>query len=201
MSDRVDVRSWLAVNKLSYVEKTFVERNIAIEELMDFDTEELKDFAKDLKLDALATRRFIKAIMDQKEYFKNGQMGKDSGTKRESLSSNERMSSMTTQVNVKSSEMLKSASSGGGGGGGSDVDGANNHEDIAPPEAAFGMIHPYVDIDPTAQMNEEDSAGEGEGIGIGIGIGVGVAVGEGAVEKNVIARASSSSFFGSTEAS
>ncbi|ETO04941.1 hypothetical protein RFI_32456 [Reticulomyxa filosa] len=64
--DKSDVSAWLAVNKLSYIEPTFLERNISIEELADFNTEELRDFAKDLKLDALATRRFIKAIEDQK---------------------------------------------------------------------------------------------------------------------------------------
>ncbi|ETO34123.1 putative serine-rich protein, partial [Reticulomyxa filosa] len=47
-SSGVNVKKWLADNKLSEVEKVFLEREIQIEELADFQAEELADFAKDL---------------------------------------------------------------------------------------------------------------------------------------------------------
>ena len=50
MSDNIDVKTWLMINKLSYVEKQFIERGITVEELMTLDTQELKDFAKELGL-------------------------------------------------------------------------------------------------------------------------------------------------------
>ncbi|ETO04209.1 hypothetical protein RFI_33190 [Reticulomyxa filosa] len=64
--DRSTISAWLAINKLSYIEETFLEREISLEELVEFNNEELRDFAKELKLDALATKRFVKAIEDQK---------------------------------------------------------------------------------------------------------------------------------------
>ncbi|ETO12699.1 hypothetical protein RFI_24676, partial [Reticulomyxa filosa] len=44
----VNVKKWLADNKLSEAEKVFLEREIQIEELIDFQPDELADFAKDL---------------------------------------------------------------------------------------------------------------------------------------------------------
>jgi len=186
MSDRVDVKSWLAVNKLGYVEKVFVERNIAVEELVDFDTEELKDFAKDLKLDALATRRFIKAIEDQKAYFKKGaQVSKNA---------NQVMSSSSSiPQTMKPMEMTKSVSDGSDG---AVAPGGNINEDVAPPEAAFGMPLQYLIVNPLEGLPQEGHGSEGEG-----GIVPFSGGGEGSHEKvnspvnaNVKVNANSASF-------
>ncbi len=59
----VDVDKFLAENKLERAKKAFLEREIAIEELVEFDEDELMDFAKDLGLDTLQKRRFVKAIL------------------------------------------------------------------------------------------------------------------------------------------
>jgi len=73
----VDVKKWLADNKLTEVEKVFLERDIQIEELADFEAAELADFAKDLGLDTLQRRRFVKAIQDMRQA-KNAYRGGES---------------------------------------------------------------------------------------------------------------------------
>ena len=39
---QIDVKQWLKDNKLSDVEDTFIKRNIAIEELLEFEQDDLK---------------------------------------------------------------------------------------------------------------------------------------------------------------
>ena len=58
----IDTEQWLSANKLSDVVDMFVERDISIEELADFEQGDLASFADDLKLDTLAKRRFLKAM-------------------------------------------------------------------------------------------------------------------------------------------
>ncbi|ETO28055.1 hypothetical protein RFI_09075 [Reticulomyxa filosa] len=60
---RIDRKKWLSENKLNDVERIFEERDVAIEELTEFNEEELNEFAKDIGLDTLQRRRFVKAIL------------------------------------------------------------------------------------------------------------------------------------------
>ncbi|ETO12917.1 hypothetical protein RFI_24458, partial [Reticulomyxa filosa] len=62
-----ELSSWLAANKLSSVERTFQERTVTLEELLEFEVDELVDFAKDMKLDTLSTRRLMKGIEEEKK--------------------------------------------------------------------------------------------------------------------------------------
>jgi len=63
VSERIDRKKWLLENKLNDVEHIFEERDVAIEELTEFDQEELNEFAKDIGLDTLQRRRFVRAIL------------------------------------------------------------------------------------------------------------------------------------------
>jgi len=58
----IDVKQWLKDNKLSEAEQYFIESEITIEELIQFTETELSEFGKDIGLDTLQKRRFIKAI-------------------------------------------------------------------------------------------------------------------------------------------
>ncbi len=59
----VDVKKFLSENKLQRAEKIFTERDVQIEELIDFNKDELNEFAKDIGLDTLQRKRFVKAII------------------------------------------------------------------------------------------------------------------------------------------
>lgn len=64
----VDV--WLSINRITNesVIKTFQEKQIAIEELLEFSEQDLRSFCKDLKFDTLTTTRIIKGVNNtQKE--------------------------------------------------------------------------------------------------------------------------------------
>jgi len=61
-SGSVDVKQWLKENKLTEVEKIFLEREVSIEELTDFNENDLLEFGKDIGLDTLQRKRFVKAI-------------------------------------------------------------------------------------------------------------------------------------------
>ena len=58
----IDVKKWLLENKLMKLCDIFSKRNVKIEELCEFEDNELKQLSKDIKLDILDTKRFIKAI-------------------------------------------------------------------------------------------------------------------------------------------
>eukprot|EP01084_Bolivina_argentea_P042693 78703_1 len=63
MSEGIDAKEWLKSNKLLSIYDVFQSRNITIEEITEFDDNDIKLFAKDtLKLDVLSQKRFIKAI-------------------------------------------------------------------------------------------------------------------------------------------
>eukprot|EP01084_Bolivina_argentea_P221169 374667_1 len=66
--DKIDRKQWLIDNKLEDAITVFEKRNVDIEELIDFEKEDLIEFAKDvLHLDVLARNRFIKAINKLKD--------------------------------------------------------------------------------------------------------------------------------------
>eukprot|EP01084_Bolivina_argentea_P078869 143119_1 len=59
----INVAEWLKQNKLIHLQDIFLSKNITIEELVDFQDNELDEFAKNiLKLDILSKKRFVKAI-------------------------------------------------------------------------------------------------------------------------------------------
>ena len=59
----IDVTKFLADNKLTYVADKFKEKDVSIEELFEFTSEELNEWAaSDLGLDTLARKRLIKAV-------------------------------------------------------------------------------------------------------------------------------------------
>ena len=53
---------FLKDNKLGDVVDIFVKRDITIEELLEFDKPDLRQFAKELGLDALSQNRLVKAV-------------------------------------------------------------------------------------------------------------------------------------------
>lgn len=58
----IDVEIFLEINRLSSVKETFLNRNITIEELLDFSETDLRSFAADIGLDTLLSNRLAKAI-------------------------------------------------------------------------------------------------------------------------------------------
>merc|ERR1712129_410239 len=58
----IDRDQFLKDNKLGDVLDIFVKRDITIEELLEFDHPDLRQFAKELGLDALSQNRLVKAI-------------------------------------------------------------------------------------------------------------------------------------------
>ena len=60
--ENISTSKWLKENKLEDKEHIFIERDITIEELCDFESQELADFAKDIGLDTLARKRFVRGI-------------------------------------------------------------------------------------------------------------------------------------------
>eukprot|EP01084_Bolivina_argentea_P053642 98468_1 len=62
-SEGIDVEKWLKVNKLGQFYDLFKSRDIAIEEIAEFDDIDIAKFATEtLKLDTLSKKRFINAI-------------------------------------------------------------------------------------------------------------------------------------------
>eukprot|EP01084_Bolivina_argentea_P260326 439590_1 len=89
----INVQQWLQSNKLSAVYNKFQSRNISIEEIIDFEDDDIKTFAKEtLELDILGQRRFVKAI--QKIKYKNKPMA----------TQKRMMSSLTKQTVIISSK-------------------------------------------------------------------------------------------------
>eukprot|EP01084_Bolivina_argentea_P277831 474475_1 len=59
----IDIEQWLKSNKLSEIYAVFKRRDVTIEELIEFDENDLITFVKqDLKLDILQSKRFMKGI-------------------------------------------------------------------------------------------------------------------------------------------
>ena len=58
----IDVKKWLSENELIKLCEIFSKRNVKIEELCEFDDNELKQLSKDMTLDMLDTKRFMKAV-------------------------------------------------------------------------------------------------------------------------------------------
>ncbi len=58
----INIEEWLAKHKLSKALRVFEERDVSLEELMDFNEPDLAEFGKDLGLDTLARKRFVKAV-------------------------------------------------------------------------------------------------------------------------------------------
>ena len=64
MAQEIDTKQWLKDNKLGEPEiyNIFVKRNIMIEELTQFNNDDLKAFADDIGLELLQKKRFIKGV-------------------------------------------------------------------------------------------------------------------------------------------
>ena len=58
----LDVKKWLEENKLMKSYEMFKKRDVQIEELCEFEDDELTELCKDIGLDTLARKRFVKAI-------------------------------------------------------------------------------------------------------------------------------------------
>ncbi len=72
----INIEEWLAKHKLSKALPIFEERDVSLEELMDFNEPDLAEFGKDLGLDTLQRKRFVKAVISlQPESPKNTQGG------------------------------------------------------------------------------------------------------------------------------
>ena len=62
----IDREQFLKDNKLGDVIDIFTKRDITIEELLEFDKDDLKQFAKEIGLDALSQNRLVKSILKLK---------------------------------------------------------------------------------------------------------------------------------------
>jgi len=60
----IDITKWLADNKLQKIEEVFRQRDVGLDEIIEFTEQELNDFATDLQLDTLQKKRFVKAVQD-----------------------------------------------------------------------------------------------------------------------------------------
>jgi len=60
----IDITKWLADNKLQKIEEVFRQRDVGLDEIVEFTEQELNDFATDLQLDTLQKKRFVKAVQD-----------------------------------------------------------------------------------------------------------------------------------------
>eukprot|EP01083_Nonionella_stella_P017736 49677_1 len=67
----IDVRQWLSSNQLSDIHSIFTERQISIEELLEFDVTDIRQFADDIGLDTLQKNRLVKGIQKLKHSTKN----------------------------------------------------------------------------------------------------------------------------------
>eukprot|EP01083_Nonionella_stella_P280325 953658_1 len=68
----IDREKFLRENKLGDIVDIFVKRDIDIEELLEFDDENLRSFAKDIGLDSLQQNRIVKAINKLKSVSSEG---------------------------------------------------------------------------------------------------------------------------------
>eukprot|EP01084_Bolivina_argentea_P151828 264964_1 len=67
MSNTIEVKEWLKANKLEDIYDVFTKRDITIEEICEFENDDILQFAQELNLDSLARNRFIKAIRKIKQ--------------------------------------------------------------------------------------------------------------------------------------
>jgi len=65
--EKIDVSVWLSVNKLNELEFEFLRRQITVEELIDFSTNDFNELCLDLGLDTLQKKRLLSAIEMYKE--------------------------------------------------------------------------------------------------------------------------------------
>jgi len=61
--DAINVKEFLTSNKLADVLDIFVKREITIEELIEFDKDDLNEFGQSIGLDLLQRKRFVKAVL------------------------------------------------------------------------------------------------------------------------------------------
>jgi len=54
----IDITKWLADNKLQKIEEVFRQRDVGLDEIVEFTEQELNDFATDLQLDTLQKKTF-----------------------------------------------------------------------------------------------------------------------------------------------
>jgi len=134
----------LTDNKLNDVEKAFLEREIQIEELAEFEEGELADFAKDLGLDTLQRRRFVKAIQDVRRAKSSyGEGGGMSTTGSYPTNTTTTTTSPTTASNYST---LGGSTSYGEPSGNVTSRSGNVHVMMSPPEnKAMTKLHQYVD--------------------------------------------------------
>jgi len=55
----IDITKWLADNKLQKIEEVFRQRDVGLDEIVEFTEQELNDFATDLQLDTLQKKNVL----------------------------------------------------------------------------------------------------------------------------------------------